>query len=239
MIMLKAVFFDLDGTLLPLNEEKFLELYFKLICKRMAPLGYIPEELVKVIWAGTKNMYLNDGSKTNEEVFWQEFERHYGKDKLVDKAFLDGFYSEEFLLTKNACAPNPLAKEIVKFCKDNNLITVLSTNPIFPAVGTKNRMGFVGLEPSDFDMFTAYENSSFCKPNPKYFLVLLEKYNLKPEEVIVFGNNTYEDGECALCCNMKCYLVGDYVINHPKAVHTFEHIKMEEVIPTIKKHLSK
>ena len=87
MIMLKAVFFDLDGTLLPLNEEKFLELYFKLICKRMAPLGYVSEELVKVIWAGTKNMYLNDGSKTNEEVFWQEFERHYGKDKLVDKAF--------------------------------------------------------------------------------------------------------------------------------------------------------
>ena len=99
-------------------------------------------------------------------------------------------------------------------------------------------MSYIGLKESDFDFVTTYENSSYCKPNPKYFMWLLDKYDLKPEEVIVFGNNTYEDGECALSCGMKCYMVGDYVINHPKSVHKFEHIKINEIIDRIKKHMS-
>ena len=54
--MIKAVFFDLDGTLLPLDEESFTKIYFSLLCKRMYPLGYNPEKLIDVIWKGTKAM---------------------------------------------------------------------------------------------------------------------------------------------------------------------------------------
>ena len=234
--MLKAVFFDLDGTLLPLNEDEFTKLYFGMLCKRMAPFGYNPEELVNVIWTGTKKMYLNDGTKTNEEVFWKTFEEFYGKEKLKDKDFIDEFYTNEFRKTKNSCDENPYALDIIKYCHDMNLITVLSTNPIFPKEGTKTRMSFIGLKESDFDYVTTYENSNFCKPNPAYFKMLLKKFNLKSDEVILFGNNTYEDGECAYACGIKCYMVGDYIINHPKTQHQFEHIDMSQVINVIKSH---
>ena len=119
----------------------------------------------------------------------------------------------------------------------SNLLTILSTNPIFPKEGTKTRMSFIGLKESDFDFITTYENSCFCKPNPKYFEMLLKKFNLKSDEVIVFGNNTYEDGECAYSVGIKCYMVGDYIINHPKTIHEFEHIKMSDVVNVIKSHL--
>lgn len=234
--MLKAVFFDLDGTLLPLNEDEFTKLYFGMLCKRMEPFGYNPEELVNVIWTGTKKMYLNDGTKTNEEVFWKTFEEFYGKEKLKDKDFIDEFYTNEFRKTKNSCDENPYALDIIKYCHDMNLITVLSTNPIFPKEGTKTRMSFIGLKESDFDYVTTYENSNFCKPNPAYFKMLLKKFNLKSDEVILFGNNTYEDGECAYACGIKCYMVGDYIINHPKTQHNFEHIDMSQVINVIKSH---
>ena len=235
--MIKAVFFDLDGTLLPLNEDEFIKLYFGLLCKKMAPLGYIPEELVKVIWDGTKAMYMNDGSKTNEEVFWSVFEKYYGSEKLKDKQYLDDFYTNEFKLTKQGCEENPYVLDIIKYCHANNLKVILSTNPIFPKVGTLTRMSFINLKEEDFEYITTYENSNFSKPNPKYFQMLLDKFNLKSDEVILFGNNTYEDGECSLACGIKCYMVGDYVINHPKANHNFEHIKMQDVIITIKKIL--
>lgn len=235
--MLKAVFFDLDGTLLPLDEEKFTKLYFGLMCQRMAPFGYNPEELINVIWSGTKKMYLNDGTKTNEEVFWDEFVKFYGVDKLKDKDTVDEFYKEEFRKTKEGCDENPYVLDIIKCCHDLNLLTILSTNPIFPKEGTKTRMSFIGLKESDFDFITTYENSSFCKPNPKYFEMLLKKFNLKSDEVIVFGNNTYEDGECAYSVGIKCYMVGDYIINHPKTIHEFEHIKMSDVVNVIKSHL--
>lgn len=236
--MIKAVFFDLDGTLLPLNEDEFTKLYFSYLSQKMVQYGYDQKELISVIWQGTKAMYLNDGSKTNMDVFWSVFALHYGKEKLKDIEKFDSFYTNEFTKTKNACKENPIAKEIVDFCNKNNLITVLSTNPIFPSVGTITRMSYINLKEEDFDFVTYYENFNYCKPNPMYFKVLLEKFNLNADEVIVFGNNTYEDGECSRQCNIKCYMVGDYVIHHPKSINKFEHIKMEQVIDTIKKHIN-
>ena len=44
---LKAVLFDLDGTLLPMDLGKFLEAYFALLSKRLVPHGYDPIKLVK------------------------------------------------------------------------------------------------------------------------------------------------------------------------------------------------
>lgn len=235
--MLKAVFFDLDGTLLPMDEKKFTEGYFKLLCNKVMQYGYEPKRLIDSIWAGTKRMYLNNGIKTNEEVFWDYFKEEYTEEKMKDKKYFDEFYINEFKKTKEYCNDNPYAKEIVNFCKENLDYVVLSTNPIFPLDGTKTRMAFVGLKEDDFDYVTSYENSSYTKPNPKYFLSLLEKFNLKPEEVILFGNNSLEDGDCASACGIKCFLVGDYVINDPKAKGVYPHVKMENIISTIKEEI--
>jgi FMN phosphatase YigB (HAD superfamily) len=38
---LKAVLFDLDGTLLPMDMDKFIKTYFGGLAKRMAPFGYV------------------------------------------------------------------------------------------------------------------------------------------------------------------------------------------------------
>lgn len=233
--MLKAVFFDLDGTLLPMDEKEFTKAYFHLISEKVKDYGYDKEKLIKTIYSGTEKMYYNDGKKTNEEVFWDFFVEVYGKEKLKDKAIFDDFYVHEFKNLKKCCGPNPLAKEIAKFVKDKGLISVLSTNPIFPYQGTMTRMGFVDLKEDDFDFITAYENSSFCKPNPKYFEVLLKKYNLKPEEVVLFGNNDVEDYLCAKKCGIECYLVGNNLILHEDLHLHFKHIKMEEIIGVIEK----
>ena len=38
--MIKAVLFDLDGTLLPMDEEYFKKIYFGEVYKNIAYLGY-------------------------------------------------------------------------------------------------------------------------------------------------------------------------------------------------------
>lgn len=95
-------------------------------------------------------------------------------------------------------------------------------------------MSFIGLNEDDFDYVTTYENTSFAKPNPKYFEMLLNKFNLKPEEVILFANNTTEDYACASKANIKCYLVGNHIIGD---VSNLDLIKMDEIIPVIESHL--
>ena len=70
---LKAILFDLDGTLLPMDQDAFTGGYFKLLAKKLAPYGYEPKALIDGIWSGTAAMVQNDGSESNESAFWKRF----------------------------------------------------------------------------------------------------------------------------------------------------------------------
>lgn len=236
--MIKAFFFDLDGTLLPIDEKVFVEQYFSLLVKKVSPLGYEPKRLMETIWKGTEAMYKNDGSKTNYQAFWDYFASIYGQEKLKDIPFFNEFYVTDFKKLKDFISPNPYAKDIVKKARELTGKVVLATNPIFPMQATETRMEFIGFNKEDFSYVTAYENFSYSKPNPMYFIQLLKMFSLKPEEVIMFGNNPYEDGECALNAGIKTYLVGDFIIKGTKATHEFKHIEMSDVIKTMEEEIS-
>ncbi len=93
--MITTVMFDLDGTLLPLVQEEFVRVYFGELCKKLAPLGYNPDETVKAVWAGTKAMMKNDGSRPNTDVFWEVFNSMFSG--MPDaKPYCDEFYTNEF-----------------------------------------------------------------------------------------------------------------------------------------------
>ena len=236
--MLKAVFFDLDGTLLPLVDEEFVKVYFKLLTTKMVNYGFDPEELVKHLLTSLKLMYKNDGSKTNAEVFWDYFETVYDKEMVDKKIEFDKFYTNEFKGVNVCIGENPYARDIVEFVKNNNLLCILSTNPIIPYDGAITRMSYVGLKEEDFDFITAYENFNYTKPNPMYFKTLLDKFNLKSDEVILFGNNELEDAWCAKQVGIKTYLIKDYLMDNDKLEEKVEIINMEDVIPTIVKEIS-
>lgn len=227
-IMLKAVFFDLDGTLLPFNEDEFVKIYVDLLHKKIAPLGYEKDTFIKCLWTGVEAMTKNDGSISNEEIFRNTFQDFFGKESLKHKDLINSFYTNEFKKVQSICKENPYVRDIINYCKDNNLLVVLATNPIFPKPATLTRMSFIGLNEDDFDYITVYENSSLSKPNVKYYQMLLDKLNLKADEVLMFGNNEYEDG-IASTLGMKVYMVGDYIIRSDEINIYLEHIDISQI----------
>ena len=44
--MITTVLFDLDGTLLPMDQEVFVKDYFGRIAAKVAPAGYDPKRLI-------------------------------------------------------------------------------------------------------------------------------------------------------------------------------------------------
>ena len=70
---IRYILFDLDGTLLPMDQDLFIKAYFKGLATALAPYGYDPEKLIGAIWAGPSAMIGNRGDRTNEEVFWDKF----------------------------------------------------------------------------------------------------------------------------------------------------------------------
>lgn len=235
--MIKAVFFDLDGTLLRIDEQIFTKKYLSLLLNKVSYLGYNKDNLVPVLFKGIQAMSLNDGSKTNEEAFFEVFYSLLGEDKRKDRAVFDDFYSHEFSNLKEVCEYTPLSNKIVKFVKSLNLKAYLSTNPYFPMNGQLTRINIAGMDHKDFDYITSYENFSYCKPNPMYFKTLLNKFNLKKEEVIVIGNNDYEDGDCASSLGIKVYLVKGYLIHSSNCHNKYEEIELNQVKDVILKEV--
>lgn len=210
--MIKNVLFDLDGTLLPLDMDEFVNTYFGFLCKKLAPKGYEAKALVSGIWAGTEAMTRNDGSMTNEERFWKVFPEIMGERALADMPLFEDFYANEFNNAKSVCGFNPKAAETVALCKSLGLRTVLATSPLFPAVATRARAGWAGLSFEDFELVTTYENSTTCKPNPAYYLEVCRKCGMEPTECLMVGNDATED-MIAETVGMKVFLLTDCLLN--------------------------
>ena len=192
--MITTVLFDLDGTLLPMDQDAFTRGYFKFLAAKLAPHGYEPKQLVEAIWSGTEAMVRNDGSRTNEAALWDTFVSIYGKKARADEPLFVDFYANEFNQAQSICGHDPRTAEIVHSLQKRGYRVVLATNPIFPRIATENRIRWAGLEPDDFALITTYENSTYCKPNPAYYREILEKLGRKAEECLMVGNDVVEDG---------------------------------------------
>lgn len=210
--MITTVLFDLDGTLLPMDNEEFTNYYFKLLCKKMVARGYDPDFLIAAVWQGTAAMVKNDGSVTNEEAFWKKFGEIMGEKALEDQPVFEEFYRNEFNEAKEVCGVNQNLIELVHRLKESGKKVVLATNPLFPAIATQNRIKWAGFEPEDFELITTYDNIGYCKPNPEYYREILRRINVSPEECLMVGNDVKED-MIAETIGMKVYLLTDHIIN--------------------------
>ena len=210
--MIRTVLFDLDGTLLPMDQEAFTKDYFKRLAAKLAPHGYDPKKLIDAIWAGTAAMVGNGGGETNEAVFWRRFSAVFGEKALLDRPLFDDYYRVEFQQVAGVCGYTPEARATVDALKRDGYRVALATNPIFPAIATESRIRWAGLKPEDFELYTTYENSSTCKPNPAYYRDILEKLGCRADECLMVGNDVAED-MVAATVGMRVFLLTDCLIN--------------------------
>lgn len=213
---IKAVLFDLDGTLLPMDLECFTNAYFKGLVRCAAPLGYDPKQLSDGIMAGTAAMIRNDGSKTNADVFWNVLASFVGDRIRDDAGIFDAFYENEFQDIRSVCGFSSCAKETVALVKALGFIPALATNPLFPRIATESRVRWAGLDIGDFSFLTTYETSVHCKPNPDYYRDLLKTLNLTAEECLMVGNDVGED-MIAAELGLHVFLLTDCLINRRNA----------------------
>ena len=192
--MIKTILFDLDGTLLPMDQSVFTKAYFKGLAAKLAPHGYTDAKaLIDAIWAGTAAMVANDGSVTNECKFWDKFSEILGEDIRKCEPILEDFYKNEFQSVKDACGFDADAAPVIKALRDRGYRLFLATNPIFPAIATESRIKWAGLSTSDFELYTTYENSRHSKPNLDYYKDILAAAGLSPDECLMVGNDVGED----------------------------------------------
>ncbi|WP_028307280.1 HAD family hydrolase [Desulfitibacter alkalitolerans] len=209
---MKYVLFDLDGTLLPLDTESFINHYLKVLSKKMASC-IEPDAFVPKLLKATEAMILNLEEKTNEEVFTEHFFIDCSESKTSMLKQFEDFYLNEFKSLQIHSKPNPHAMEVLDYLNSKGVGTVIATNPVFPLIAIKERIRWAGVDEYEYKLITSYENMKYCKPHLHYYEQILEEINAKPEECLMVGNDMQED-MVASRLGMKTFLVEDYLIDN-------------------------
>ncbi len=209
--MIDTILFDLDGTLLPLDMQRFTEIYFH-------EMGYMfkdmidPKLLVKYIWTATEEMVSNTDYKTNEEVFMNKFEQLIGGDISKYQERFDNFYDTLFHKTRESVQTQSLIKESVELLKEKNYKLVVATNPLFPRKAIHHRIEWAGLDLKDFTYITSYEDNHYCKPQLHFYKEILDVVGKRPEQCMMVGNDVQED-LVALKLGLKTFLIRNHMIH--------------------------
>jgi len=222
-----TILFDLDGTLLPMDQDTFAKAYISGLTVAAEPIGYSPMILGTAIMAGTAAMVKNNGEKTNEDIFWDTLERTYGEAIQNDRHMFDKFYATDFQKIKDVCGFDSKATELIQNIKEKGYRVVLATNPLFPKVATESRIRWAGLNPDDFEIYTTFETSHYCKPNLDYYREVLNELQVSAEECLMIGNDVSED-MVAEQLGMKVFLLTDCLINKKEAdISVYPHGDMD------------
>lgn len=212
--MLNTILFDLDGTLLPLDMDRFVALYFQEMGRAFAD-WHNPKELVESVWAGTEAMIANQGQRTNERIFVDTF---MGRMPGVWEDYQDrfeAFYEEGFLKTKECARAIPQMTECIMDLKRKGYTMAVATNPLFPKRAVLHRLAWAGLCPEYFAYISHYEQNRFCKPGTGFFEEVLDALEKTPEQCIMVGNDVQED-LCAGKLGMETFLITDCMIHRTK-----------------------
>ena len=188
---IRAILFDLDGTLLDSNMQVLLPKYYQLLSARMANL-IPPQEFIARLQQASEAMMFNDGQRTNQEVFAAAFYPLAGYSQQDLEPILLDFYAREFPTLRKYTGHKPEARPVVQAAFDLGYDVVVATNPLFPATAIEQRLEWAGVADLPYRLVTTYENSRACKPNRIYFEQIMEQTGHSAGECLMVGDEDWD-----------------------------------------------
>lgn len=196
---IRAILFDLDGTLLDNDMDVFLPHYFRLLTSRTAHI--MPaDDFVAHLMRATAAMMANDGRATNQEVFAAAFFPLAGHSREELEPIFADFYTDDFPLLRRYTRRKPEARQVVQRAFGLGYDVVIATNPVFPEAATWQRLDWAGIAGFPYRLVTTYENSRAAKPNLRYFEQILESIGHPAGAALVVGDEDMDMVAARLGC---------------------------------------
>lgn len=210
--MAKAVLFDLDGTLLPMDFDDFMRSYIYRLSIYTSRQGL---RSIRFLFGYRKAMYAlmdYDGTRTIREVFWDAFfDAIPNAPRDIEESCMQFFRSDFRAIGRNIRS-NIFADATLRTLARKGYRLVLATNPVFPRVATVERCRWARIDHTRFELISTYETFHHLKPDLDYYREVCDRRELDPGDCIMVGNNVAED-MCAEQLGMDTFLVTPYLLN--------------------------
>ena len=201
---LKAILFDLDGTLIDVDLKRFVPEYLKLLASTVSHLVRQSKFISKLLIA-SEAVNKNDGSKTNEEVFETTFFPSIGYTREEINPLFDKFYEDDFSKLRQYTRQKPAARRVMEYVFKKGYIVVIATTPLLPETAMRQRLQWAGVADFQYRLITTIENSSSNKPNLSYYQSILDYIDIPAEECLMVGDEAKD--MVAANLGIKTYLV--------------------------------
>ncbi|MEG0451068.1 MAG: HAD family hydrolase [Lysinibacillus sp.] len=188
--MIKAVIFDLDGTLLNRDEsvKVFIDRQYDRLHKQ---LDQIPKE--KYV---TRFIELDNRGYVWKDKVYQQLVNEFEDVDITWEELLQDYIGE----FKNNCIPFPNLKRMLEELKSNNLVLGMITNGY--GQFQMDNIKALGIE-KYFDVILISEWEGIKKPDPRIFNKALEKLDVSANESMFVGDHPENDVKAAQNLGIK------------------------------------
>ncbi len=203
---IQAILFDLDGTLLDVDLDKFISNYLKLLAQSVAHI--VPSrKFISKIQKASRAVEENNGYTTNEEVYANVFFPLEGHTREVIEPFFDKFYEQDFSKLRQYTRKKPEARSVVQTAFDKGYDVVIATTPILPATAIEQRLEWAGVADFPYRLITTIENSNATKSltHLLYYEQILDKIGYPPDACLMVGDD--EKDMIAASLNMQTFFI--------------------------------
>ncbi|MEM5595340.1 HAD family hydrolase [Niallia circulans] len=188
--MIKAIIFDLDGTLL--NRDASIEMFVDCQYDRLnIELGHIPKD--KYI---KRFIELDQRGYVWKDKVYQQLAAEFEVKEITWEELLQDYLSQ----FKNHCMPFPNLKKMLEGLKSQNLLLGMITN----GFGQFQMDNLKSLQIEKyFDVILVSEWEGIKKPDPRIFNKALNILNVQANEAIFVGDHPENDVLAAKKVGMK------------------------------------
>ena len=184
---IKAILFDLDGTLNTMEVNLFVMNYMKLISASVAHI-ISPKTVIKSLMAASKVVEQNNGEETNIDAYARAFFPLEGHSREEIEPIFDVFYENEFQKLHKYAQKKPGARSVIQKAFDKGYDVVIATTPMLPETAIRQRLEWADVGDFPYKLITTIENSRATKPTLTYYKFICEEINRPAEACLMVGD---------------------------------------------------
>lgn len=189
---MQAVLFDLDGTLLDLDGDAFLDAYVLALGQAMACLVK-PERFAAALWSAAvaANVTPHPG-KSQRDVLVQSLSRALSLPQDTLEQAISAFNRGDLASLAPGAKPKPGARRAVEATKARGLRIAVATTPVYAREVIAERLRWAGVGDIAWDLVVD-DSFEATKPAAAYFMEVAKRLGVPPGQCLMVGDDPWND----------------------------------------------